>query len=44
MSFVDNVDEHENIMRMKLKICKMRTNVRMSTKKYVFDANTRENT
>ena len=32
------------ILRMKLKICKMRTNVRMSTKKYVFDANTRENT
>lgn len=44
MNFVDNVDEHENTMRMKLKICKMRTNVRMSTKKYVFDANTRENT
>lgn len=44
MNFVNNVDKHENIMRVKLKICKIRTNVRMSTKKYVFDANTRENT
>lgn len=44
MNFVNNIDKHENIMRVKLKICKIRTNVRMSTKKYVFDANTRENT